>query len=79
MKKAALIAALGVLAAGCATTSQPRACYVDGTEYTATVNYVACGVEKATHDAESHCQKYSRHAQFSGKINDWTNAYNCVK
>ena len=78
MNQTALVVVLAVLLAGCVSTA-PRACYVDGTEYTASVNYVACGVEKATHDAEAHCAKEGRHAQFAGKINDWTNAYNCVK
>ena len=29
--------------------------------------------------AERHCAKYGRHAQFSGKVTDWKNSYNCVK
>lgn len=73
-----LLVALDISLSGCASTAA-SACYVDGTEYTASVNYVTCGIEKATHDAEAHCAKKGRHAQFAGKINDWTNAYNCVK
>lgn len=29
--------------------------------------------------AQRHCAQYGRVAQFAGKVNDWENAYNCVK
>ena len=79
MKKAALIAALGVLAAGCATTRPPF--IVDGTENAVSVNWAHStrGTTGALEAAEAHCAKYGRHAQFAGKVTDFELAYNCVK
>lgn len=80
MKKTALIAALGVLAAGCATTPRPPF-IVEGTETAVSVNWAHSprGTTGALEAAEAHCAKYGRHAQFAGKVTDFELAYNCVK
>lgn len=80
MKKTALIAVLGVLAAGCATTPRPPF-IVEGTETAVSVNWAHSprGTTGALEAAEAHCAKHGRHAQFAGKVTDFELAYNCVK
>jgi len=81
MKKTALIAALGVLAAGCATTTTRPPFIVEGTETAVSVNWAHSprGTTGALDAAEAHCAKHGRHAQFAGKVTDFELAYNCVK
>lgn len=69
-----IILAVAVLA-GCA--SAPPS--VVGTEHAVTVNWSGSAQSRSLAAAEAHCQKYGRYAQFSGKPNAFTDAYNCVK
>lgn len=75
VKKTALIAAL---LAGCATHPP---FIVEGTEHAVSVNWAHSprGTTGALEAADAHCAKYGRHAQFTGKVTDFENAYNCVK
>ena len=81
MKKAALIAALSELAAGCATTGARPPFIIEGTENAVSVNWAHStrGTTGALEAAEAHCAKYGRHAQFAGKVTDFELAYNCIK
>lgn len=81
MQKTALMAALGLLLAGCATSAPRPPFIVEGTENAVTVNWTHSkrGTTGALEAAEAHCAKYGRHAQFAGKVTDLELAYNCVR
>lgn len=64
-----------ILLAGCATAGPT----INGTEHAVTINWANASSSATLADAEAHCAKYGRHAQFSGKPNAFTDAYNCVK
>lgn len=63
------------LLTGCATQA-PR---VTGTEHAVAVNWAASDSALTLPAAEAHCAKYGKHAQFAGKPNAFTDAFNCVK
>lgn len=71
--RTAIIAA--ALLAGCAGQS-PR---VSGTEHAVTINWAHSGREYVLQNAEAHCAQYGKHAQFTGKPNAFTDAFNCVE
>ena len=74
MKTTALLCLL--LIAGCAA---PQNRYtVNGTEHSVTVNWAGGKADGALPEAEKHCAKYGKHAQFAGKVNDFTAAFNCA-
>ncbi|MHB1371264.1 MAG: hypothetical protein ACYCW7_13835 [Pseudomonadaceae bacterium] len=52
---------------------------VNGTEHAVTINWANAASSVTLPAAEAHCAQYGRHAQFSGKPNAFTDAYNCVK
>lgn len=74
-----------ILLYGCST--QPLDPIATGTEHAVTVSRVnsldlsnmSRPMTSELAAAERHCARYGRHAQFAGKVNDWSNAYNCVK
>lgn len=80
MQKTALLMALAGLLAGCASGPH-KDFYVDGTENMVTVNWAnsRSGQDGALAQAEAHCGKYSKRAQFAGNAQDFTMAFNCVK
>jgi hypothetical protein len=63
-----------VLLAGCAAEA-PR---VTGTEHAVAVNWANSDASLTLPTAEAHCAKYGKHAQFAGKPNAFTDAFNCV-
>lgn len=71
--RTAIFAAL--LLAGCAT--QPPS--VTGTEHAVSVNWASSDAALTLPAAEAHCATYGKHAQFAGKPNAFTDAFNCVK
>jgi len=70
--KTIVIAAL--LLAGCATGAP----LVTGTEHAVTVNWADSEAALTLPTAEAHCARYGKHAQFAGKPNAFTDAFNCV-
>lgn len=60
---------------GCASTGPT----VNGTEYAVTVNWANASSSSTIQTAQAHCAQYGRNAQFAGKPNAYTDAYNCVK
>lgn len=60
--------------AGCATEA-PR---VTGTEHAVAVNWANSDASLTLQAAEAHCARYGKHAQFAGKPNAFTDAFNCV-
>lgn len=78
MRKFVFIAVLAALAAGC--TSQPAKPYhVEGTENMVMVNWANSRVDGAMAEADKHCSKFGKRAQFAGNVQDFTIAFNCVK
>ena len=80
MQKTALIAALAGLVAGCAAGPH-KDFYVDGTENMVTVNWAnsRTGQDGAMAQADAHCAKYGKRAQFAGNSQDFAMAFNCIK
>jgi len=80
MLKTASLALLAALVAGCATGPH-KDFYVDGTENMVTVNWAnsRTGQDGAMAQADAHCAKYGKRAQFAGNAQDFTMAFNCVK
>jgi hypothetical protein len=72
---AAASIALVLWLSGCASAGPA----ISGTEHAVTINWANSSSSATLADAEEHCAKYGRHAQFSGKPNAFTDAYNCVK
>lgn len=78
-------ALLALAMTGCSTA--PLNPVTTGTEHAVTVNRVnsmelrnmSRPMTSELAAAQSHCARYGRVAQFAGKINDFENAYNCVK
>lgn len=76
---------LGLWMTGCST--QPLDPIATGTEHAVTVSRVnsldlsnmSRPMTSELAAAERHCARHGRVAQFAGKVNDWSNAYNCVK
>lgn len=75
MKKIMLLA---LILTGCAAQGPV---VMEGTENSVTVNWADStqGISGALTEADKHCAKYGRHAQYAGKITDFQLAYNCVK
>lgn len=69
---------IGFLLASCANNLPLK---VDGNEYSVNINYFnrSKGSEGAAEEAEKHCAKYGRHAQFAGTVNYNESVYNCIK
>lgn len=64
-----------ILLYGCASAAPT----INGTEHAVTINWANASSSTTLPTAQAHCAKYGRHAQFSGKPNPFTDAYNCVK
>ena len=71
---------VAALLAGCATQQRGPEVY-DGNEASVVVgwNHSTVGSKGALSVADEHCAKFGKHAQYSGKPNDFLLAYNCVK
>ena len=80
MTKPSVVAALAILAAGCAAQRHPPF-IVEGTEHAVTVNWVHSprGTTGALQAADAYCAQYGRHAQFSGTVTDFEIAYTCAE
>lgn len=82
---AAASIALGLWLQGCSTA--PLDPIATGTEHAVTVSRVnsleVSNMNRPTTNpllaAQKHCAQYGRVAQFAGKVDDWTTAYNCVR
>jgi len=79
MKYVILVLVTSTFLAACASTEPRKRFYVDGTENMVSVNWSNASPEGALAEADKHCAKHGKHAQFAGNIQDFTMGFNCVK
>jgi outer membrane lipoprotein SlyB len=79
--KAFIAAVIGLSLAGCLTNPARGPEVYEGNEVSVVVgwNRSTVGSTGALAVAEAHCAKFGKHAQYSGKPNDFLLAYNCIK
>lgn len=77
-----MIACTALMVAACAgTQSYPGPYVLEGNAKFVRVGWAASrtGNQGALQVADQHCAQYGKVAQYSGKPNDFSAAYNCVK